>query len=619
MLSWLFNGIFSSGIYPQSWGASYIQPIHKKGGKSQPENYRPISISSCMSKLFGNVLNNRLEEFMKEHGITHDFQGGFKKKHRTVDNIFVIKTIIDKYMYVQKEGVYAGVVDVKSAYDKVSRNGLLLKMLRNGVGSKFYNIVKDMYSKVKTCVKVGDRFTVDFATNIGLKQGDVLSPLLFNLYIHDIIKIFDNSSEAPFLGDMVVHCLMYADDLVLLSQSEKGLQNSLNALYGYCRKWKLCINTEKTKVVHFHKGKRKQDKYVWKWGADELKLVDDYTYLGVTLKNDCKFQMAREVIKNKASKAMFALLKYCKGADLPVKLALDLFRKLVSPILIYGCEIWTAPDTNRCLQNKTLIQAFADNSSYQLPGENVCLQFARFALGVHRKTSNIAIRGELGLYPIYIDCVVNMCKYWQRVAMYEPNTLLGRAYSEQANMMKNNKYCWLLQVEKILKCLNMDGNILHPELFDCNKLKEQLINGYNVYWKDILMNDNRKQGGNKLRTYREFKYDFKYECYLSNVKIKKHRVDLTRFRISSHRLHIETGRYKRPPTPLDERICFKCNNNCVEDEYHIFKCEFYENLRLEHNIDVCNKDDFCMLMKDDDKSVTLSSYVSKCLNVRECQ
>ena len=111
-----------------------------------------------------------------------------------------------------------------------------------------------MYADVSYCVKLDKGLTENIPSNSGVKQGCVLSPLLFNLFLHDFPDIFDDGCDAVLCGTLKMNCLMFADDLVLFSESAPGLQNCLNKLNTYTKKWNLKVNINKTKVVVFNKG-----------------------------------------------------------------------------------------------------------------------------------------------------------------------------------------------------------------------------------------------------------------------------------------------------------------------------------------------------------------------------
>lgn len=183
------------GHFPEKWKIGYIKPIPKTGAHSDPLNYRGITICSNMSKVFTGVLNNRLSDFIYDHDILHEEQIGFKKGARTSDHMFILKTLIDVYTSKKNQKLYICFVDLKKAYDRVWRTGMLAKLLRSGIGGNFYRIVKSMYQEVNSCVKTHEGYTPIFTSNVGVKQGEVLSPLLFNLYLNDLPDIFNTHCD----------------------------------------------------------------------------------------------------------------------------------------------------------------------------------------------------------------------------------------------------------------------------------------------------------------------------------------------------------------------------------------------------------------------------------------
>ena len=136
----------------------------------------------------------------------------------------------------KKEKLYACFVDFRKAYDTVWRKGLFLKLLESGISGKFVKLLQDIYSGLQLCVSLNNGLGSPFKSLVGLKQGCNLSPLLFNIFINDVPNIIDNATcDPPALEGQQISCLLYADDLVLLSKSRSGLQNSIDALYDFTR------------------------------------------------------------------------------------------------------------------------------------------------------------------------------------------------------------------------------------------------------------------------------------------------------------------------------------------------------------------------------------------------
>jgi hypothetical protein len=339
----LFNHVLFHGTFPHMWSEGYIVPLYKSGCRSDPGNYRGICISSCLGKFFTSILNYRLNTFLEEQEILNKNQIGFRYGFRTSDHILVLKTLIDFYK-LHKKPLFACFIDFCKAYDSVWREGLFFKLIQYGCSKNFVRILLSMYSSVKYKVKLSSGSTPVFSSNIGLKQGCNMSPSLFNVFINDIPELLNTSNCDPVhLGTTKVNCLLYADDLVLLSKSRSGLQESLVKLQSYVERWKLEINLKKSKVLIFG-SKSQRSLYItskWCLGGELLQCVDEYVYLGITFHYSGRFKVAQKMLYSKALGAYHSIFKNFSNLDsVPVKVLLKLFSALVSPILLYCSEVW---------------------------------------------------------------------------------------------------------------------------------------------------------------------------------------------------------------------------------------------------------------------------------------
>ena len=183
-----------------------------------------------------------------------------------------------------------------------------MKLLGNGINGKIVNVIHNMYLNAKSCVKMNSKISPLFKCRIGVRQGDNLSPLLFALYINDfelslsrkykglkmassLINTFLCDDDVEFFIRIFV--LLYADDTVVLAESPRDLHNALNAVYDYCKLWKLHLNTSKTKIVIFSRGKVRKFP-LFRFGSDNIEVVEDYIYLGVTINYNGKFEKAMQ-------------------------------------------------------------------------------------------------------------------------------------------------------------------------------------------------------------------------------------------------------------------------------------------------------------------------------------
>jgi hypothetical protein len=149
----------SSGEYPSQWSKGYIHPIHKSGEQDNPSNYRGIVINSCIGKLFTKILNSRLNEFLAKRNVIPIEQIGFTKKKRTVDHMFILRSLVEQHTKKGSKPLYACFIDFRKTFDSVWLQGLFYKMRQIGISDKFYKIVKEMYSKTKLCVKSANSLT----------------------------------------------------------------------------------------------------------------------------------------------------------------------------------------------------------------------------------------------------------------------------------------------------------------------------------------------------------------------------------------------------------------------------------------------------------------------------
>eukprot|EP00105_Crassostrea_gigas_P042815 XP_019926963.1 PREDICTED: uncharacterized protein LOC109619995 [Crassostrea gigas] len=148
----LFNCILQTCFFPESWSSSIIVPVFKKGDKSDPNNYRGISLVSNMCKLFTSVLNNRLITWSDENDVITDAQFGFKSKCGTSDAIFALHTLITSSLASNNKKLYCAFIDFKKAFDSVDRSKLWMKLSKIGIQGKLLRVIKGLYKNVKACV-----------------------------------------------------------------------------------------------------------------------------------------------------------------------------------------------------------------------------------------------------------------------------------------------------------------------------------------------------------------------------------------------------------------------------------------------------------------------------------
>lgn len=554
----LFNKLLEQESYPEVWSSGSIKPIPKKGDKKCASNYRGITLLPIMGKLFTAVLRDRLLYWAELNDKLCESQFGFRQGRRTTDALFVITTAIQSYKK-KKKPLFTCFVDFAKAFDSVNHKLLWEKLAYMGVSSKMINILQSMYGKATSRVAVNNKLSSPFPCLKGVRQGCNLSPLLFSLFISDLEShLSANTAGSIRLANRNVQLLLFADDLALLADSHKGLQDSINILSEFCQTWKLNINIDKTKVVVFN---RKQQVHQAPLILDDMQLeyVTSYKYLGIILSSNGSFKPAISTLANQASKALFSLIRAATKLSFPdPSLLCYLFDSLVKPVLEYGNEIWG------CYPAEEL--------------EIVHRRFCKFALGVPRTATNLACYGELGRTPLLVKRKVALIKYWLRVATdWDTPDLVKDAYI----LATSESLHWANFVKTILSDAGFPQVWIQPSSVEPKefiaKLDQRLTDHYVQSWQGDL-----RDTSGKLRTYKTIKENFNREAYLTLPPFL--RVPLTRLRTSTHPLRIETGRYNLPaPLSVEERVCWFCTDQqTVEDELHfLFDCGLYTQERQE--------------------------------------
>ena len=562
MILKLFNSILHNTWICDEWLISLITAIHKKGAKDDPSNYRGISLMSCMAKLFLTIINNRLINYAMEREILSPNQLGFVQLNRTSDPHIILNNLVQKYCHKKKKKLFGCFVDFSKAFDSVPRDILMDKLRKHGIDGKVFEIIRTLYTQDKAGVKFGDKFSNPFKTNRGVRQGCVLSPLLFNIFLADIQGEFDRCGDNPKLGDQEISCLIWADDILILSETEQGLQAKLDNLQVYCKKNKLEVNTDKTKIMTFTKSGRLLLRNFF-FGKIELENVREYKYLGFIVTPSGEIHTGLKDLRIRALRAL-AKIKKALGPLFQQDIwnTKHLYNYMVKPILLYNSDFWG------CLKHPK-------NS----PIESVHLGFHKQLLGVRKQTNTSAVHLEVNSTPLLYNAIKGSVKNWERIKHNKCNTILRAAYIEAS---KEN-LSWISSIKEVFQSNGLTDNFLatEEETEDDKRPHNILFNILKDNFKKSTLESIRESS--RLKMYSMLKQEARAERYLSYITDTRHRTALTRLRLSSHSLHIETGRHTG--TDREDRICTLCRTG-VEDESHfLITCPMYNDLRSKHLTD----------------------------------
>ena len=558
----IFNTLFDKGVYPESWCESIILPLYKKGDINDPGNYRGISLSNTCSKVFGFIINRRLQTWVEENNITGECQAGFKRGYSTVDHIFTLLACVQK-QFVKNRKLYVAFIDFQKCFDSINRNLLWHVLLKNGIKGKLLGCVKSMYVSVKARVRCGAKLSQSIMCSRGVKQGDVCSPILCSLFINELaVDVIRNGRHGVqfSIDPFVLFILLLADDIVLLSETIVGLQSQLNSLHRSACALDLKVNLEKSNIVVFRKGGYLAAREIWYFDGVVMPVVNAYKYLGIYFSTKLSFTAACRELSSKAKKALLCIiqkLRFFNNHSLDV--LLKLFDCQVQPILQYGSEIW------------------GFDSAAQLC-EKVHLFALKKFLNVNPRTPNDLVYKELNRYPIHLNSIVNCLRFWFKLIAMTEDRIPKKAYLMLKDLDVKGKKTW---VTNIRTCLYQNGfgfiwesqSVGNVKLF-LRIFKQRLID---CRWQNVNVHFNESE---RFSVYKLICSPCnsipKYICIDVDRQLKYVFTKL-RFGVSDLRVHFYRYRHCRP----QDLICPLCMNG-VEDEVHfLLSCPFYEELRSE--------------------------------------
>ena len=272
-LSNLINECLPEGIFPTCLKRALVVPIHKNGATDSPNNYRPISLLPCISKIFEKVIFKRMVDFCVSKKVLSEKQFGFRKKHSTQHALTHLTDFLLEKLDNSETSV-AVFLDLSKAFETVNHRILMNKLYHYGIRGVAYDLIKSYLSNRKQCVKSGSHLSVFMDIECGVPQGSILGPLLFLLYVNDL----------PIAVDL--YSILFADDTCVLSSSkcDRTLILDLNEKLSRLNTWftsnKLTVNYTKTNYIVFAGNKKSFDGVI-KMGTHTLQRVSSTKYLGI--------------------------------------------------------------------------------------------------------------------------------------------------------------------------------------------------------------------------------------------------------------------------------------------------------------------------------------------------
>jgi hypothetical protein len=357
----LFNKCLTELKVPADWKTALVQMLTKKSNDaSNINNYRPISITLCIARLFERVILGRLQRHLERNNVIIQQQSGFRHNRQTKDNLIAL---IQKSLEATSQGnkVISIFFDIASAFDKVWHKGLIFKLAKINTPYYIIKIIEDLLSNRTFRVKIEEYVTEYRTIQVGVPQGAVLSPTLFSIYINDVpLENKTNKSYTLLFADDIVHFVIYEDWSMEL---EREINTYLSRLETWMNKWRLSLAPHKCQYTIFTKNRRinTEHKFNLKLYGIQIPWEKNPIFLGITFDPYLSFNAHLEKTIEKAQSRLNVIKiishysTWRLNQDIQVKIYISLVRSLFEYMdFIYGIISQNSKDKMNAIENNCL-------------------------------------------------------------------------------------------------------------------------------------------------------------------------------------------------------------------------------------------------------------------------
>jgi exonuclease III len=338
MILIIINKVYSEGRVPEEWRNSTVVAIFKKGDTMDPNNYRGIALINTMLKILSKVLAKRLQNIVVDFGLVRREQIGFMKFEECVAQAASLLEICQRRQNEGRETILL-FLDLKKAYDLVPHERLIQKLAAKGLGSKMLNMIRNMYQNTFMKVKVGDIITEAYMYRRGVRQGCPTSPMIFNLYIDDLLDEINPTKIPGITGE--IRGLAFADDTIIFANDQKDLENKIEKVKKWMSSNSMELNPKKCGIMHIKNliGPEPINQVTF-YNEEVIPVVEKYTYLGVGFNRYLDYDI---MVKHRCQIGIAASQKIASTLSdnsVPLIYKKMLVQNFLIPTLLYGQEIY---------------------------------------------------------------------------------------------------------------------------------------------------------------------------------------------------------------------------------------------------------------------------------------
>ena len=462
-LQLLFQKWWDTGILPPESQISLVSFLYKKGSTSDLGHYRSLSLGCNLCKIYNRILANRLQDFVEKCDILGETQNGFRPNRRTTDNLLILKSIVDNTTLPHNNRrIYCASIDLMKAFDKVWRPALFHKMRAWGIPPKFVSAIENLYANPAGILKWDSVTTDPLNMPTGLKQGCVLSPLLFAIYIADLPRLLQRECcRGASLGHLFVSILSYADDLILIANLIEDFRQILLATGWFLNRWHLTPSTEKSSVIAFGGGVQYNEDRRWYMGSFkssvqgdmqplELKEVKSFKYLGIDIVRQL------DIVRSAKDNLPNRIQKYKWMTTIPAR--------RLNKQAYYGTKIWDCYGKPAALYG-TEVMLFAKSTLRKIDVKHN--DILRTLLDFPRCTPLAAIYAECDTIPLTDEIMSRQLNYVNYLENLPASRLVKTAFQVQESISNVRNTSWLGEIHNFRDSLKF----VDPNRINKNSIK----------------------------------------------------------------------------------------------------------------------------------------------------
>lgn len=337
----LIQEVWRTEMMPDAWKKAVLLPIYKKGDPTDCNNYRGIALLDIMYKILATLIKRRLEA--SSENIIGEYQCGFRKARATTDQIFLLKQVLT-HCYEYEIPAFMLFIDFKAAYDTINRIQLLRALRKFKVPEKLCKLIDMTLTQTKNVIRIEGEESNEFEVTQGLRQGDPLSTLLFNIALESIIRNTEINRQGTLLNKSH-QCLAYADDVVLIARKKDELKRIAKQLVLAAKEMGLEINESKSQYMKLENKKIMEEPETLQIELQNdyrihIKETDNYMYLGVLINDKCDEEAEIDLRLAKANRCAGGLHKILKSKQVTRATKKRIYKTILRPTVLYGSETW---------------------------------------------------------------------------------------------------------------------------------------------------------------------------------------------------------------------------------------------------------------------------------------